>query len=207
MPSVVVSTVLVGAINGYTLSFWRFRGANLVFAILLFGIFVPYQVFVFPLIRIIRVRALYGTLPGIVLIHVMFGMPIDHPDVPQLLRLASRWSCSRPPASTAPASSASSVQIMLPMSVPIIVVAVILAGHRHLERLPLRPGVRRPRQPADDGAAQQHRPAEPGVHEYNVDMAATLLTAMVPLPIYFVSGQVVRPRHRRRRGEGLRMLR
>ena len=51
VPSVILSTAL-GAIGGYTLSFWRFRGATVAFAILLFGMFVPFQVFVFPLIRI-----------------------------------------------------------------------------------------------------------------------------------------------------------
>jgi glucose/mannose transport system permease protein len=187
VPSVVL-TVLVGALNGYTLSFWRFRGANLVFAILLFGIFVPYQVFVFPLIRIYAFLHLYGTLPGIVLIHVMFGMPITtlmfrnyYASIPLDLFKAAR------------VDGAGFLrifrQIVLPMSAPIIVVAVIWQAtgswNDYLFGLVFAGSANLPMTVQLNNIIL----AELGVHEYNVDMAATMLTAIVPLVVYFFSGK------------------
>ncbi|MEK1933971.1 MAG: carbohydrate ABC transporter permease, partial [Pararhizobium sp.] len=74
VPSVVLS-ISIGMVNGYVLSFWNFRGANLVFGLLLVGAFIPYQVYMYPLVSIYAAMGLFGTLPGIVLIHTIFGMP------------------------------------------------------------------------------------------------------------------------------------
>ena len=187
VPSVALAVAL-GAVNGYCLSFWRFRGANVLFAIMLFGIFIPYQIFVFPLIGITARLGLYGRLPGIVLVHVVFAMPI--------MTLMFRNYFATLPIEIFKAARVDGAgfwriffSIMLPMAAPIIVVAVIwqataswndyllglvFAGR---ENLPM--------------TAQLNLlvSAEMGAHEYNVDMAATLQTALVPLLIYFVSGK------------------
>ena len=75
VPSVLIS-ILIGSLNGYTLSFWRYRGANLLFGVLLFGAFVPYQVVIYPLIIGFRMMGLFSTLPCIIIVHTIFGMPI-----------------------------------------------------------------------------------------------------------------------------------
>jgi len=75
IPAVVVSSVW-GSINGYVLSKWRFRGADLVFAILLFGMFIPYQAILIPLVNLLQQLGLYDTLAGLALMHIVYGIPI-----------------------------------------------------------------------------------------------------------------------------------
>src|SRR5882724_8956646 len=75
IPSTVLS-ILVGAVNGYALSFWKPRGASTLFAILLMGAFIPVQVMVYPLVRVLATVHLFSSLPGIVVIHTIFGMPV-----------------------------------------------------------------------------------------------------------------------------------
>jgi glucose/mannose transport system permease protein len=75
IPATLISGFL-GAINGYLFSKWKFRGSDLLFTILLFGMFIPYQSILIPLIRVLREIGLYGTLPGLILVHVVYGLPI-----------------------------------------------------------------------------------------------------------------------------------
>src|SRR5690606_23322146 len=69
-------SILIAMVNGYALSFWRYKGANVFFALLVFGAFVPYQVVMYPLIIALSKVGLFGTMPGIVIIHTIFGMSI-----------------------------------------------------------------------------------------------------------------------------------
>ncbi len=75
VPAVVISSIW-GSINGYLLSKWRFRGADLVFAFLLFGMFIPYQAILIPLVQFLEKLHLYGTLAGLALTHIIYGIPI-----------------------------------------------------------------------------------------------------------------------------------
>src|SRR6516225_8461356 len=75
VPSTILS-IFLGALNGYALSFWRARGAGVLFAILMLGAFIPVQVMMFPLVRTLASVGLFSSLTGIVLIHTMFGMPV-----------------------------------------------------------------------------------------------------------------------------------
>ncbi|WP_414654494.1 carbohydrate ABC transporter permease [Ideonella sp.] len=187
LPSTLVS-IFFGALNGYALSFWRPKFGNGLFLVLLIGAFVPYQVLMFPLVRAFASMSLFGTLPGIVLIHTIFGMPVMtllfrnyYSTVPRELFMAARidgggfWRIF--------------VQLMLPMSLPIIVVAVIMqvtgiwndfilgltfAGREHLPMTVQLNNVIN---------------TTTGERLYNVNMAATLLTSLVPLVIYLVSGR------------------
>lgn len=71
----VFSTVM-GSMNGYVLSKWRFRGSEIVFPLILFGMFIPYQSILIPLFQFLRSTGLYGGLPGLILVHVVYGLPI-----------------------------------------------------------------------------------------------------------------------------------
>jgi glucose/mannose transport system permease protein len=187
VPSTILS-ILIGAINGYALSFWRPRGAGALFAILLVGAFIPVQVMVYPLVRVLASVHLFSSLPGIVVIHTIFGMPVMtllfrnyYASIPLELFKAARidgggfWRIF--------------VQLMLPMSVPIIVVAVIMqvtgiwndfilglvfAGTKNLPMTVQLNNIIN---------------TTTGERLYNVNMAATILTSMVPLAIYFISGR------------------
>ncbi|HEV3479711.1 MAG TPA: carbohydrate ABC transporter permease [Gaiellaceae bacterium] len=75
IPATLV-TALIGSINGYVLAKWRFRGANVVFPLLLFGMFIPYQSILIPLVRFLQEVNLYGTIKGLVLVHIVYGIPI-----------------------------------------------------------------------------------------------------------------------------------
>jgi glucose/mannose transport system permease protein len=75
IPAVAISSIW-GSINGYILTKWRFRGADLVFALILFGMFIPYQAILIPLVFTLQQLHLYNTLPGLTLTHIVYGVPI-----------------------------------------------------------------------------------------------------------------------------------
>lgn len=80
IPATVLSALL-GSINGYILTKWKFRGSNVLFPLLLFGMFIPYQSILIPLVQVLSKipwfgGSLYGTLPGLVFVHVIYGIPI-----------------------------------------------------------------------------------------------------------------------------------
>jgi glucose/mannose transport system permease protein len=187
IPSVIASIAL-SAWTGYALCFWRAKGAEFIFAILLAGAFIPFQVFIYPVVRIFSTVGLFGTLPGIIVVHVVFGLPVTtllfrnfFVGLPIDLFKASR------------VDGANFYQIfrhiMLPMATPIIVVAVILqvtgiwndflfglvfAGRENLPMTVQLNNIVNSTQ---------------GVKEYNVNMAATIITALLPLLVYFLSGR------------------
>jgi glucose/mannose transport system permease protein len=72
----LVITAAIGSINGYVLAKWRFRGANIVFPLLLFGMFIPYQSILIPLVRFLQQVNLYGSIKGLVIVHIIYGIPI-----------------------------------------------------------------------------------------------------------------------------------
>src|SRR5574343_177494 len=118
------NSVAIVAVNGYALSFWRPRGAGLLFAILMMGAFIPVQVMVYPLVRVLATLNLYSSLPGIVLIHTIFGMPV--------MTLLFRNYYAALPVELFKAARIDGggfwrifLQLMLPMSTQVIVVAVI----------------------------------------------------------------------------------
>jgi glucose/mannose transport system permease protein len=187
IPSVIIS-ILIASVNGYALSNWKFKGSEVFFTILLFGAFIPYQVMLYPLVIITRELGIFGTLAGVTVIHTIFGMPI--------LTLLFRNYFASLPAELFKAARVDGAgfwriffQIMLPMSLPIFVVAIILqvtgiwndflfgvifAGTQNFPMTVQLNNVVNSVQ---------------GVKEYNVNMAATILTGAVPLLIYFLSGR------------------
>jgi len=74
--SATLLSSLLGSVNGYLFSKWKFRGSDILFTLLVFGMFIPYQSILIPLIRILQSVGLYGKLPGLVLVHVVYGLPI-----------------------------------------------------------------------------------------------------------------------------------
>jgi len=75
IPATILSSIL-GSINGYIFSKWKFPGANYLFALLVFGMFIPYQSILIPLVQFLQMLRLYGSIPGLILVHVIYGLPI-----------------------------------------------------------------------------------------------------------------------------------
>lgn len=75
IPATLLSALL-GSLNGYVLSKWKFKGSNTIFTLILFGMFIPYQSILIPMIQFLREIGLYNTIPGLVFVHVVYGIPI-----------------------------------------------------------------------------------------------------------------------------------
>jgi glucose/mannose transport system permease protein len=187
VPSAILS-IFVGAVNGYALSFWRVRWAGPLFGILMLGTFVPYQVVIFPLVKALAAMKLFGSLPGIVLIHTIFGMPV--------MTLLFRNYYAGIPAELFKAARIDGggfwrifLQLMLPMSLPIIVVAVILQVTGIWNDFILGLVFAGPDNLPMTVQLNNIINSTQGERAYNVNMAATILTSVVPLFIYFVSGR------------------
>jgi glucose/mannose transport system permease protein len=75
VPAALISSVL-GSMNGYILSKWKFRGSDIVFTAFLFGMFIPYQSILIPLVQFMNTINLVGGIPGLILVHVVYGIPI-----------------------------------------------------------------------------------------------------------------------------------
>jgi len=80
VPATLISATL-GSINGYVLAKWKFRGSNVLFPLMLFGMFIPYQSILIPLVQVLGKipwfgGSLYGSIPGLILAHVVYGIPI-----------------------------------------------------------------------------------------------------------------------------------
>lgn len=188
IPSVIVSTI-IASINGYGLSNWRFKGSEFFFAVLLFGAFIPYQVLIYPIAMILKELGMFGSLSGLILVHTIFGMPINtllfrnyFTSVPSDLFKAARvdgagfWRIF--------------FEIMLPMSLPIFAVSFVIqvTGIWNDFLFGLIYGGREnfPMTVQLNNIVNSNF----GVKEYNVNMAATMLTAIVPLAVYFFSGKL-----------------
>ena len=75
VPATVISALL-GSMNGYVLSKWKFKGSNVLFPLMLFGMFIPYQSILIPLVQVLQRMHLYGSLWGLIFVHVVYGLPI-----------------------------------------------------------------------------------------------------------------------------------
>lgn len=188
VPSVVLS-IAIASVNGYALANWRFKGANVFFTILIFGAFIPYQVIIYPIVIILREIGLYGSLWGLVLVHTVFGMPI--------LTLLFRNYFSALPEELFKAARIDAAgfwgiffKIMLPMSLPIFVVAMILQITGIWNDFLLGVIYTKPDTYPMTVQLNNIVNSVQGVKEYNVNMAATILTGLVPLTIYFISGKL-----------------
>jgi len=75
VPAAVISSV-IGSLNGYVFAKWKFPYSNLIFMLILFGIFLPYQGILIPLVQVLTFFHLYGSIAGLIFVHCVFGIPI-----------------------------------------------------------------------------------------------------------------------------------
>ena len=188
IPSVIVS-IAIASVNGYALANWRFKGANAFFTILIFGAFIPYQVMLYPIVILLRELGVYGTLTGLVIVHSIFGMPI------LTLLFRNYFASLREELFKAARVDGAGFwgiyfRVMLPMSVPIFTVAVILQVTGIWNDFLFGVVYTGPETYPMTVQLNNIVNSTQGVKEYNVNMAATILTGLVPLTIYFVSGKL-----------------
>ena len=200
IPSVVLS-IAIASVNGYALANWKFKGSEVFFTILIFGAFIPYQVMIYPIVILLREMGqgiaavtgtdfrLMGSLWGLVIVHSIFGMPI--------LTLLFRNYFTSLPDELFKAARVDGAgfwgiyfRIMLPMSLPIFVVAIILQVTGIWNDFLFGVIYTKPDTYPMTVQLNNIVNSVQGVKEYNVNMAATLLTGLVPLVIYFVSGKL-----------------
>ena len=191
MAIVVPSTllpILVGALNGYALSLWRPRGAPWLFGVLMLGAFIPVQVMIYPLVKILAAVGLFGSLPGIVLVHLVFSMPV--------MTLLFRNYYAGLPIELFKAARVDGggfwrifVQLMLPMSTPMLIVAAIMQITGVWNDYVLGLVFAGPDQLPMTVQLNNVINTTTGERLYNVNMAATILTSLVPLGVYVVSGR------------------
>jgi glucose/mannose transport system permease protein len=187
VPAVAISTLL-GALNGYVLTKWTFKGANIVFALILFGCFIPFQIVLIPMARVLGLLGLAATTPGLVLVHVVYGVCFT--------TLYFRNFYAAFPTDLVKAAKIDGAgfftifwRIMLPNSLPILVVTVIWQftniWNDFLFGASFAAGGAAPITVALNNIVN----TSTGVKEYNVDMAAAMMTALPTLLVYVLAGQ------------------
>lgn len=187
VPAVVISTI-IGACNGYVLTKWKFRGSNLFFGMLLIGTMIPFQVILLPMARTLGFLGLAGTTSGLIMVHTIYGLAFTtlffrnyYISIPTELVNAARidgagfWVIF--------------LRIILPVSVPIIVVSVIWQftqiWNDFLFGVVYSAGDAQPITVALNNLVN----TSTGVKEYNVDMAAAIIAGLPTLLVYIVAGK------------------
>lgn len=186
-PAVTISTIL-GALNGYVLTKWRFRGDTIAFGLMLFACFIPFQIVLIPMARMLGLMGLAGSTPGLILVHVVYGLGFT--------TLYFRNYYAAFPTELVRAAMIDGAgffrifwRILLPSSGPIIVVSVIWqftniwndflfgASFADLDSMPMTV------------ALNNLVNSSTGVKEYNVHFAGAILAALPTLFVYIVAGR------------------
>ncbi len=187
VPAVLIST-LIGSLNGYVLSKWKFRGSDTLFAFMLFGVFMPMQVVLLPMSQVLGWLGIASSVWGLMAVHIIAGMPsttlffrnyyVGLPD--ELIKAAqldgaSFWQIFR--------------RIVLPLSTPILVVTLIWQftniWNDFLYGVVFSGADSKPITVGLNNLAN----TSSSVKEYNVDMAAALIAALPTLFVYVVAGK------------------
>jgi glucose/mannose transport system permease protein len=187
VPAVLISTV-VGALNGYVFAQWRFKGANLFFAAILFGCFIPFQVVLMPMARMLGLMGLAGTIPGLIFVHVIYGIGFTtlffrnyYVTIPQELVRAAKVDGA--------GFFRIFFSIFLPISLPIITVSVIWQFTQIWNDFLFGVSFSGPGSQPVTVALNNIVNSTTGVKAYNVDMAAAIIAALPTLLVYVIAGK------------------
>ena len=187
VPAVLISTAL-GALNGYVLTKWQFRGSGFVFGLLLLSCFIPFQIVLIPMARMLGLMGLAGTTGGLILVHVIYGLGFT--------TLFFRNYYAAFPTELIRAAQIDGAgffqifwRILLPSSAPIAVVTIIWqftnvwndflfgVSFADFDSIPMTV------------ALNNLVSSSTGVKEYNVHFAGAILAALPTLVVYVVSGR------------------
>jgi glucose/mannose transport system permease protein len=187
VPAVAISTI-VGAFNGYVLTKWKFPGHKIIFALMLFGCFIPFQVVLIPMARTLGTLGIANSTVGLIFVHVAYGIGfttlffrnyyVSFPD--ELMRAAMMDGAG---------FFQIFFRIILPTSLPIVVVTVIFQftniWNDFLFGVSFASGENAPMTVALNNLVS----SSTGVKEYNVHMAAAMIAALPTLLVYVLAGR------------------
>ena len=187
VPSVLITTVL-GALNGYVLTKWTFKGATLIFGLILFGCFIPFQAVLIPMARSLGFMGIAGTVPGLVFVHIVYGISFS--------TLYFRNYYAAFPTELVRAAQIDGAgfftifwRILLPSSGPISVVCIIWLftniWNDFLFGASFSDFDSQPMTVALNNLVQ----SSTGVKEYNVHFAGAIMAALPTLFVYIVAGR------------------
>jgi glucose/mannose transport system permease protein len=187
IPAIFIST-LMGAITGYVLALWRFKGSNVLFGLLLLGCFIPFQVVLLPMARTLGWLGMANTTAGLVFVHVVYGLAFT--------TLFFRNFYVTVPAELVKAAKIDGAsffqifrRIILPISIPTIMVTIIWQftqiWNDYLFGVVFSSGEQQPITAGLNNLVN----TSTGVKEYNVDMAAAVIAALPTLLVYIVAGK------------------
>ncbi|MFC4626279.1 carbohydrate ABC transporter permease [Daeguia caeni] len=187
VPAVAISTI-VGAINGYVLTKWRFRGSNIFFGLLLLSCFIPFQIVLIPMARMLGILGLAGSITGLVFVHIIYGLGFT------TLYFRNYYEAfPNELVRAAQIDGASFFQIfwriLLPSSGPIIVVSVIWQFTNIWNDFLFGVSFSGANSMPVTVALNNLVSSSTGVKEYNVHFAAAILAALPTLIVYIVSGR------------------
>lgn len=186
-PAVVIG-IMIGSITGYALTKWRFKGSDIIFALILFGCFIPFQAVLVPMAKVLGWLGLFGSIPGLVMVHVVYGICFT--------TLFFRNYYAAFPDELVKAATIDGAgffqifwRIMLPNSIPIIVVTFIWQftniWNDFLFGVSYTSGGSQPITVALNNIVN----TSTGVKEYNVDFATAIIAAFPTLVVYIVAGR------------------
>ncbi len=185
IPAAVISSIL-GSLNGFVLAKWKFKGANIVFPFLLFGMFIPYQAILIPLVSFMKAIGLGGSISGLILAHVIYGIPIT--------TLIFRNYFATIPEDLVDAAKMDGAgmfqvygKVLLPLAIPSFVVALIWqftsAWNDFLFAVVLTDNTNWPVTVALNNLAGSQ------IVAWNVQMAASFVAAVPTLVVYIFLGR------------------
>ena len=187
VPAVIISTI-VGAFNGYVLAKWKFKGSEFLFGALLFGCFIPFQVILLPMAKLLGMLGLANTVTGLVLVHVIYGVAFTtlffrnyYVGIPTELVRAAKLDGA--------GFFAIFRHVFIPLSAPIFVVTIIWQftqiWNDFLFGVVYSGSGTQPITVALNNLVN----TSVGGKEYNVDMAAAIIAALPTLAVYVIAGK------------------
>ncbi|MEZ9232919.1 carbohydrate ABC transporter permease [Vibrio amylolyticus] len=187
VPAVFLASA-IGAINGYILAKWRFRGSEVFFAFMLLGCFIPFQAVLLPMAQTLGFLGLANSLPGLILVHTIYGVPFTtlfyrnyYVGIPTELISAAKLDGA--------GFFQTFYKIVLPISTPIIIVTVIWEFTNIWNDFLFGVIYSGPTSQPITVALNNLVNTSTGVKEYNVDMAAAMIAALPTIIVYIVSGK------------------
>lgn len=187
VPAVAISTI-VGALNGYVLTKWQFRGSDIFFGLLLLSCFIPFQIVLIPMARVLGFLGIAGTIWGLILVHVVYGIGFT------TLYFRNYYEAFPTELVRAAQIDGASFfqifwRILLPSSGPIIVVSVIWQFTNIWNDFLFGASFSGANSTPMTVALNNLVSSSTGVKEYNVHFAAAILAALPTLIVYIVSGR------------------